>query len=111
MSMKAKGAANRAKSAGKNLVNQVGNKMRGMKKTPMKGKNLGSKVGKGFKRVKGVLTKGVPVLSKVANDGYFSGETGAKKARNRERNATDAKNETTGYCHWGCFVGGVCFEY
>ena len=38
MSMKAKGAANRAKSAGKNLVNRVGNKMRGMKKTLMKGK-------------------------------------------------------------------------
>ena len=33
MSMKAKGAANRAKSAGKKLIDRVGNKMRGMKKT------------------------------------------------------------------------------
>ena len=35
MSMKAKGAAARAKGAGKNFVHRVGDKMRGMKKTLM----------------------------------------------------------------------------
>ena len=79
MSMKAKGAVNRAKGAGKKLLNRVGDKMRGMKKTRMKGKNLGSKVGKGLKRVKGVLSKGVPVLSKVAKMGVFLGKIGRKK--------------------------------
>ena len=55
MSMKAKGVANRAKSAGKKLYNRVGSKMRGMKNTLMKGKNIGSKMGKGFKHAKGVM--------------------------------------------------------
>ena len=84
MSMKAKGAANRAKCAGKKLLNRVGNKMRGMKKTLMKGKILGSKVGKGFKCVKGVLSKGVPVLSKVAKMGIFLGKMGRKKRGSEE---------------------------
>ena len=86
MSMKVKGAANRAKGAGKNLLKRIGGKMRGMKNTLMKGKNLGSKVGKGVKGVKRVLFKGVsvgkigvPVIQKVAKMGLFLGKLGRKK--------------------------------
>ena len=79
MSMKAKGAINRAKGAGKKVFNRVGDKMRGMKNTVMKGKKLGKKVGKGLKRMKGVLSKGVPALSKVAKIGGLLGKIGRKK--------------------------------
>ena len=85
MSMKVKGAAGRAKSAGKNLYNRAGNKMRGMKKTLMKGKNIGSKVGKGFKRVKGVMSKGMPILAKVGKAGILLGKIGRKKREMEEK--------------------------
>ena len=85
LSMKVKGAANRAKNAGKNLYNRAGNKMRGMKKTLMKGKNIGSKLGKGFKRVKGVMSKGMPILSKVGKVGILLGKVGRKKREMEEK--------------------------
>ena len=85
LSMKVKGAANRAKNAGKNLYNRAGNKMRGMKKTLMKGKNIGSKMGKGFKRVKGVMSKGMPILSKVGKVGILLGKVGRKKREMEEK--------------------------
>ena len=81
MSMKAKGAANRAKGAGKNLLKRIGGKMRGMKNAVMKGK-----VGKGVKGVKRVLSKGVkmgkigvPMVQKVAKMGLYLGKIGRKK--------------------------------
>ena len=81
MSMKAKGAANRAKGAGKNLLKRIGGKMWGMKNAVMKGK-----VGKGVKGVKRALSKGVkmgkigvPMVQKVAKMGMILGKIGRKR--------------------------------
>ena len=57
MSMKAKGAINRAKGAGKKLFNRVGDKMRGMKKTLMKGKKFGEQGGQGIEAGEGSAEK------------------------------------------------------
>ena len=86
MSMKAKGAANRAKGAGKKLLERIGGKMRGMKKAVAEGK-----LGKGVKGVKRVLSKGlkvgkigVPMVQKVAKVGMTLGKIGRKRRAMKE---------------------------
>ena len=111
MSMKAKGAANRAKGAGKNLLKQIGGKMRGMKNAVMKGK-----VGKGVKGVKRVLSKGVkmgkigvPMVQKVAKMGMILGKIGRKR-RAMEEEIRTMRRRRQAIAIGATLLVGVCFK-